>query len=291
MRKGIVYAAVAYSLWGLFPLYFYLLRTIEPMQTMAHRIVWSLAYVALIWIFRGEWRWLLEALRQPRVVALFGFSAFCIALNWLVYIYAVNTHRVMDASLGYFISPLINVLCGALLLRERLRRPQWLAVGLACMGMLWLALQHGHWPWIALVLGLSFGLYGLLRKVASLNALKGFSLEVVLLFPCAFAYLGWLQMQGGNAFVQSPLLLQTLLIVSGPLTAIPLTLFAAGARRIPLATLGIMQYITPTMQFLLGLWVFHEPFGEVRMVGFMLIWLALLLYAADGVLEYRRHPT
>ncbi len=288
MRTGIFYAGAAHLIWGLFPLYFHWLIAVDAFETLLHRIIWSGVSVALIWLLRNQWRWLREAVVQPKVLWTFIGSAFCIALNWFVYIYAVHTHRVVDASLGYFINPLVNVLFGFVLLRERLRHVQWLAIGLATVGVVWLTVQRGEWPWIALLLAFSFGTYGLLRKIATLNALKGLTLETLLLCPFALIGFAWLAWQQQSALLAGPLSTQLLLIALGPVTAIPLMFFASAARRIPLSTLGVMQYIGPTIQLMIGLFVFHESFGVDRLVGFVLIWTALVLYAAEGLWQYRR---
>ncbi len=217
------------------------------------------------------------------MIAAFLFSATLLSANWFIYIWAVNNGHVIDASLGYFINPLVNIMFGYLLLKEKLRPGQWAAIGLAAAGVAWLGWQSGHMPWIALVLAASFGAYGLMRKTAALGPLEGLSFETMLLFPLALGYVIWLSLHGQNAFLNTDSgATRALLVAAGPITAIPLLLFAAGARRIPLSVLGLLQYISPTMQFLLGVWLFHEVFTGVRLVGFALIWSALALYAAEG---------
>ena len=205
--------------------------------------------------------------------------------NWFLYIWAVNNGHVIDASLGYFINPLVNIVLGFVLLHERLRPAQWFAVLIAALGVLWLTWQGHHFPWIAVVLALTFGFYGLMRKLAALGPLEGLSLETLLLFPLAAAYLAWAALRGDNAFIQADFALRLLLMAAGPITAIPLLLFAAGARRIRLSTLGLLQFIAPTLQLLLGIWLFHEPFGGARMAGFVIIWTALAVYSAEGLLR------
>ena len=293
MQAGIFYAAAAHLMWGVFPLYFRALQSIDPLEMLMHRIVWSAGFVALIWIYKREWRWLLDALRQPRVVLIFAASAVLLSLNWFVYIYAVHSGHVVEGSLGYFINPLVNILLGMIFLRERLRNVQWVAILLASFGVFWLTWQVGYFPWIALILALSFGTYGLLRKIAPLATLEGLTLETLLLFPFALACLYWLvyqqhSPQQHSTFVTAAASIQMLLVAAGPITAIPLLCFAAAARRISLATLGVMQYIGPTLQLLIGVWVLDEPFGQARLVGFILIWIALLLYAVEGLWRYRR---
>lgn len=283
MNIGMLYAAAAYAAWGLFPVYFKALQSIAPTEILMHRMLWSLLFLAMVIAWRRQWAWLGDVVRRPKVLAGFAASAVLLSSNWFIYIWAVNNDRVVDASLGYFINPLFNVLLGFLILRERLRPVQWTAVALAAAGVAWLTWQGGQLPWVALTLAVTFGLYGLLRKTAALGALEGLALETLLLFPLALAYLDVLTLQGKNGFAGAPLSLQLLLAAAGPITAIPLLLFAAGARRIPLSVLGLLQYIGPTLQLLLGVWLYHEPFGGGRMFGFALIWGALAVYSLEGV--------
>lgn len=290
MRTGILSAALAFLCWGLFPLYFHALNAVPPLQIMVHRVLWSLLFLAIVLSVRGQWKWLLELRSAPRVVASFAVSALLLSGNWLLYIWAVNNGHVIEASLGYFINPLVNVMLGYLVLKERLRMGQWAAIGLAALGVLWLTWQAGHMPWIALVLAASFGGYGLMRKTAKLGALEGLSFETMLLFPFALGYIVWLSMHGENSFATVPDATRWLLVAAGPITAIPLLLFASGARQIPLSVLGLLQYIGPTIQLSLGVYVFHEVFSSGRMIGFALIWTALALYAAEGLLASRRKP-
>jgi chloramphenicol-sensitive protein RarD len=281
MNSGALYALLAYSMWGTFPLYFRVVASVAPLEVMLHRSVWSLAFLAIVLTALRRWSWLAGALREPRRVALALLGALLLSGNWLLYIWAVNNDRVIESSLGYFINPLVNVLLGFAVLGERLRRVQWLAVGIAAAGVVWLTWQAGQLPWIALVLAGSFGLYGLLRKTAPLGAIEGLTLETLLLLPIAAPLLAWFTVSGG-ALSRGDAGLATWLLMAGPLTAIPLVLFAAGARRVTLATLGLLQYVGPTIQFAIGVWVFHEPFGMERLVGFGLIWAALALYTAES---------
>jgi chloramphenicol-sensitive protein RarD len=289
MRTGVLSAALAFLCWGLFPLYFHALGAVPPLEIMVHRVLWSLLFLAIVLSVRGQWRWLLDVKSQPRVIGSFAVSAVLLSGNWLLYIWAVNNGHVIEASLGYFINPLVNVMLGYLVLKERLRGVQWAAIGIAALGVLWLTWQAGHMPWIALVLAASFGGYGLMRKTAQLGALEGLSFETMLLFPFALGYIVWLTMQGQNSFLSTPSdTTRALLVAAGPITAIPLLLFASGARKIPLSVLGLLQYIGPTIQLSLGVWVFHEAFTGARMAGFALIWAALALYAGEGWLSSRR---
>jgi len=283
MNTGILYAASAYALWGVFPLYFKSLQEIPPLEILLHRMVWSLVFVAIVLAVRRQWSWLGAVVRQPKVLAGFAASAVLLSSNWFIYIWAVNNCHVVESSLGYFINPLFNVLLGMLILRERLRPVQWAAVGIAALGVAWLTWHSGTLPWIALLLATTFALYGLLRKTAALGALEGLALETLLLFPLAFAYLAMLSSQGQNHFTTVSTGTQLLLAAAGPITAIPLLLFASGARRIPLSLLGLLQYIGPTLQLLLGVWLYHEPFGGARLAGFALIWSALAVYTAEGL--------
>jgi chloramphenicol-sensitive protein RarD len=289
MRTGMLYAAGAFLSWGLFPLYFHAIKEVPASEILAHRMAWSLVFLMLVLLVRRQWKWLPQVLRQPKVVASFVASAFLLSANWFVYIWAVNNGHVVDASLGYFINPLVNVLLGMLVLKEKLRRGQWLAIGVAATGVAWLTWQAGQVPYIALVLALSFGAYGLLRKTAALAALEGLSFETLILFPLAVAYLGWLVFHGQSVFLNTDSdSTRWLLAAAGPTTAIPLLLFAAGARRIPMSVLGMLQYMSPSLQMLLGVWVFHEAFSYARLLGFLFIWGALAIYMAEGWLVGRK---
>lgn len=289
MRSGIVSATLAFLCWGLFPLYFHALGEVPAMQILAHRMLWSLGFLLIVLALRRQWKWLAIA-RQPRVFASFVASAFLLSANWLAYIWAVNNGHVIEASLGYFINPLVNIMLGYLILKERLRPAQWGAIALAAIGVAWLTWQSGSVPWIALFLATSFGGYGLLRKTAALGALEGLSFETMVLFPIAAGYLGWLTLQGENLFLTTASdSTRYLLMAAGPITAIPLLLFASGARQIPLSIVGLLQYLSPSIQFLLGVLVFREAFSADRLLGFVLIWTALALFAGEGLL--RRTPS
>lgn len=291
MRSGILSAALAFLCWGLFPIYFLALGDVPPMQILVHRVLWSLAFLLLVLAFRRQWKWL-AIVRQPRVFWSFVASAFLLSANWLVYIWAVKNGHVIEASLGYFINPLVNIMFGYLLLKERMRPAQWGAIAIAALGVGWLTWQSGTVPWIALFLAASFGGYGLLRKTAALGALEGLSFETMVLFPFAAAWMAWLTLNGDNAFLNAPSdLTRVLLVAAGPTTAIPLLLFATGARKIPLSILGLLQYLSPTIQFLLGIWLFHEAFSSDRLVGFVMIWAALALFAGEGLLRSRAAKT
>jgi len=257
-------------------------------EVLAHRVFWSLAFLLAILAVRRQWAWLRAVAGQPRVLGAFLASAILLSINWITYIWSVNNGHVVDASLGYFMTPLVSVALGYTVLKERLRRLQWIALGLAVLGVVWLTMQAGRLPWIALVLASSFGVYGLLRKVAVLGPLEGLTLETLILAPPAALAVFWLASHGQAAFPTGDTATDWWLVGVGPTTAAPLLLFAAGARRLSLVTLGVLQYLSPTLQFMLGVWVFHEPFAPARLVGFGLIWAALILYTVDGWRTSRR---
>jgi chloramphenicol-sensitive protein RarD len=287
MNIGMLQAALAFVTWGLYPLYFLLIPKVPALEVVLHRSTWALLLVLCILAWQGRWSWLHDTLKQPKRLWMFSASAVLLSGNWLLYVYAVQTGHVTEASLGYFINPLLNVLLGVVVLHERLRPMQWLAVAFAAVGVMWLTWQAGRLPWIALALAGSFGLYGLIRKTASLGALEGLALENMLLAPLVLPALLWVSFVGvgGHTGVLShgPSSQLGWLMLGGPLTAFPLLMFAAGARKLPLATLGMLQYIGPTLQLILAVWVFHEPFSTERLIGFALIWTALLVMSADGL--------
>ncbi|PXW23706.1 EamA family transporter RarD [Paraburkholderia caballeronis] len=283
MNPGIPYALLAFVLWGLFPVYFKTLHQIPALEMLAHRMAWSLLFVAVVLVVRRHWRWLGAALGDRRVVGRFTASAALLSANWGIYIWAVNAGHIVEASLGYFINPLFNVLFGYAFLGERLRPLQGGAIALAAAGVVYLTWQNGTLPWISLALAATFGGYGLMRKTARLGALEGLTMETLLLFPVALLYLAVIGWRGESAFAAAPTSLQFLLALAGPITAVPLLLFAAAARRISLSTLGVIQYVTPTLQLLTGVLIYREPFGHVQMLGYGAIWVALALYSLEGM--------
>ncbi|MGB9377004.1 MAG: EamA family transporter RarD [Mycobacteriales bacterium] len=284
-RRGLAFGAGAYILWGLFPLYWPLLKPAGPLEILAHRFVWSLVVVLIILAIQRRWRWIPALLRRPRRVAMLVLAAVFIAANWWTYIYGVNTGRVVETSLGYFINPLVTVMMGVVLLRERLRRVQWLALGLGAIAVLVLAIDYGRLPWIALVLAFSFASYGLIKKVLSMDAVQSLTAETAVLFLPA---LGVLLLMGGGTFTLHGPAQDTLLATSGVVTAIPLLLFGASARRLPLSTLGLLQYFGPALQFIIGVGVYHEPMPLSRLLGFALVWAALVMLTVDGLRNGRR---
>ncbi|MGO4279102.1 chloramphenicol-sensitive protein RarD [Cupriavidus sp. OV038] len=289
MQLGIFYALLAYVIWGLLPLYIKSLHGVAPLEILLHRMVWSLVFLGAILLWRRHFGWLREVAGNPRLILGFAASAALLCANWFLYIWAVSADRVVDASLGYFINPLFSVLLGVLFLHERLRPGQWLSIAVAAGGVLWLTISAGQLPWIALALAASFGGYGLLRKTGALGALEGLSLETLLLFPIAATALGVLVFTGQDTFRSAAPGTQILLLLAGPVTAVPLLFFAAGARRIPLSLLGLLQYTGPTLQLLLGIWLWHEPFPAQKQLGYALIWVSLLIYAMEGVWVSRRN--
>jgi chloramphenicol-sensitive protein RarD len=286
-RLGITYALIAYAIWGLLPLYLKALRAVPPLEVVSHRIVWAAALLAVFVVSTQQLGWVRQLRERPRIAWTFMASAAALSVNWLVYIWAVSVGRVVDASLGYFINPLLSVVLAVVVLKERLRPWQWAAVGLAGLGVVWLTLLAGQLPWIGLVLAASFGTYGLLRKTAAIDSLGGLTLETLLLLPLAGAYLLTLSATGQGSWATADVSLRTLLVAAGPITALPLLSFAAGARRIPLSLVGILQYLGPTLQLGLGVLVFHEPLPLAKLLGFSLIWLAVAAYTLEGAMLRR----
>ncbi|MFO1227751.1 EamA family transporter RarD [Roseateles sp.] len=281
MNPGIAFAALAYLTWGLFPLYLKQVASVPALEVVAHRTVWSLVFsLAMLAVLR-RWSWLRTL--SAELLWKTALSALFVAANWLGYVWAIATDHVVDASLGYFINPLVNVALGYLVLHERLRAAQWVAIGFATGGVLWLTWQLGHAPWISLMLAVTFGLYGLMRKTSPLGAIEGLTLETLLLAPIAIVALAWWTAQGQHALTDPAH--TGWLLGTGPLTAGALMLFAAGARRIPLSTMGLIQYMSPTLQLLLGVWVYHEPMSSARLIGFALIWAGLAIYSADSLFK------
>lgn len=286
--RGLSAAAGAFFIWGLLPLYLKQLTHVSVLQVTAHRLVWGCVF-ALGWLaIRNDLTSIRAALANPSTRWRLCLSATLVSVNWVIYVWGVAAERVVETSLGYFINPLLNVVLGVMVLSERLNRIQWTAVSIAAAGVAYLTWSAGQPPWIALALALTFGLYGLVRKMMQVEALPGLASETLLLLPIGVGYLIWCELAGIGAMGHTGTGTVLLLLLGGPLTAIPLVLFAAGARRIPYSTIGLLQYIGPTLQFLLGVLLFDEPFGRERAIGFSLIWCALAIYAADGVWRARK---
>lgn len=287
MNKGIASAAGAYALWGFFPIYFKALHAAPADQIVAHRFAWSFLFLILLVILRRE----LPALRASlnlRTFLIYLGAGILLAGNWGLYVWGVNAGHVVETSLGYFINPLISVVLGVIFLRERLRPMQWVPVALAAAGVLYLTIGYGKLPWIALGLALSFGFYGLVKKLAPLGSLHGLTLETGTLLLVALGYLVFAEVRGVGSFGHLAPPTSLLLALSGIITAIPLLLFATGARNVPLSTLGLLQYIAPTIQFIIGVFLYHEAFTPDRMIGFSIIWLALILFSAESFITARR---
>jgi len=288
-RRGLWITLMAYAIWGLMPLYWHLLREVPPLQVVAHRAIWC-ALLVTGWLgIRHGRGWLDEIIARPRLATMLAVGAVFMTGNWGLYVWAVVNGHVIEASLGYFISPIFNVVIGVAFLHERLSRPQWCAAALAAAGMLWLTLGYGQFPWIALLLAGSFAVYGLIRKLAVVEAVRGLGIESLFMLPPALALMLWFEAsQGGFFALRWGILTDGLLVISGALTAIPLACFAYGVRRIPLSVVGLLQYLVPITQLALGIFFFGEAFGLDRATGFILIWAGLAVFAIDGVIASRR---
>lgn len=290
MNPGIAYAALAYVAWGLFPLFFRALKSVPSLEVMMHRLVWCLASLAVIVIVTRRWAWMRTLWSQPREVLRLVLGAVLIFLNWSVYIWATQHDHVVDASLGYYITPLVNVLLGRVFLGEQLRPVQRTAIAFATIGCAWLSWESGHWPWIGVSIAVCFGGYGLLKKTMTLGSFESLVVETAMLFPFACAGLAWLAADGSDHFTSSDGWIRAMLVASGPITAVPLLLFAAGARRISMTTLGLLQYISPTIQLLLAVFVLGEVLTRGALAGYVLVWIGLAIYVADGVRRRRPEP-
>ncbi|MFF4314013.1 EamA family transporter RarD [Streptomyces sp. 900105755] len=287
-RTGLVNGFAAYGMWGLVPLFWPLLKPAGSIEILAHRMVWSLVFVAVALVFVRRWAWAGELLRQPRRLALVTVAAAVITVNWGVYIWAVNAGHVVEASLGYFINPLVTIAMGVLLLKERLRPAQWAAVGVGFAAVVVLAVGYGQPPWISLVLAFSFATYGLVKKKVNLGGIESLAAETAIQFLPALGYLLWLAGHGESSFVNDGAGHAALLASTGIVTAVPLVCFGAAAIRVPLSTLGLLQYLAPVFQFLLGILYFHEAMPAARWAGFVLVWLALALLTWDALRTARR---
>lgn len=285
--RGVAATVAAFLIWGLFPLYIVGLASVSALQITAHRVAWSCVFVLGLLAFRREIGTIADAARRPGVLLRLAASAILVSINWLVFVWAVNINQTVEVSLGYYINPLFNVVLGILVLKERLNRVQWIAVAIATAGVAYLTFQTGRVPWVALVLAASFGIYGLIRKVAKVDALPGLAIEMILLAPFAVGYLIWADAHGIGSFGHERPFVDTLLVLSGVVTATPLALFAYGARLLPYSTVGILQYMAPSLQLLCAIFVLGEPFQPARAVGFGLIWVALGIYAVDGIIRSR----
>ena len=285
---GVIYAGAAFLIWGLAAVYWKELKSVPSLEIIAHRVAWSFFFLLPLIIFQRQWAEFVAILQNLKMLLILLTSAILVAANWLLYVWAVNNDHLLQASLGYYINPLVNVVLGMLFLRERLRRPQILAVMLATTGVIYLTVQYGQFPWIAICLAMSFGLYGLIRKVAPVSPLVGLAVETLLISLPAIGYLIYLDFQGTGSIFRVSLNFDLLLMGCAPLTAVPLLFFTAGAKRLYLSTLGLMQYIGPSGMFLLAVFYYHEPFSTAQVWTFVMIWTALVIYSTDSVMYYRK---
>jgi chloramphenicol-sensitive protein RarD len=283
---GLLFGVSAYTLWGLFPIYWPLLKPANPLEIVSHRAVWTLVFCFIILALTKTLKSTLALLKRPKIVAGLFLSSILISINWIIYIYAANTGHVIEASLGYFINPLVVIATGVIVLKEKMRPLQWTAVGIAAIGVAVLTIDYGRLPWIALGLALSWGSYGLVKKQLGLGALEGLSIETLLSSGFYLGYLIWLGNRGEGQFSHS-LTLTLLLIGGGAVTAIPLLLFNGSTNRLPLTLVGLLQYITPTIQFCIGVWYYHEDMPAARWAGFLIIWVALMSLALDLIRSSR----
>jgi len=286
MKKGILYGIGAYALWGFFPIYWKLLHHVPALQLLGHRIVWSFVLLAILLVAVKLGRDFRSALNR-KTLGIYAIAAVLLSINWLTYVWAVNASFIVETSLGYFINPLLSVLLGVIILRERLRPTQWIPLGLAATGVIYLTVVYGKLPWIALTLAFSFGFYGLVKKMAPLSSLFGLTLETGILFLPALLYLAVSQANGTGAFMHTGLRSDLLMIGAGIATTVPLLLFATAAREIPLTMVGLLQYIAPTIQFSLGVFLYREPFDTAHLIGFGIVWIALIIFWVENYLANR----
>jgi chloramphenicol-sensitive protein RarD len=287
MNKGIWYAIGAYVWWGFFPIYWKLLKHVPALQLIGHRIVWSFAALIVVIIIIRQWSEFRKSVFNFKVLRLYLLAAILIAVNWFLYVWAVNAGHIVETSLGYYINPLLSVLMGVIFFRERLNLWQWIPIGMAAMGVLYLTISMGSLPWIALVLAFSFASYGLVKKVAPLSSLHGLTLETFILLVPATVFLLYTEYTGAGAFTHSGWLTDLMIIGAGVITTIPLLLFASATKRIPLSFVGILQYIAPTIQFLIGVLFYKEQFSVEQFIGYSLVWIALIIFGFNSFSAYR----
>jgi chloramphenicol-sensitive protein RarD len=287
VRRGIWFAVGAYVVWGMFPVYWRQLRHVPAIELICHRVVWSYLMLVLVILLRRQWASFRSAVLKPSIFMAYSAASLLIGINWLTYIWAVNAGFIVETSLGYFINPIISVVLGVVFLRERLRPFQWLPVGLAAAGVLFLTFVYGALPWIALTLAVTFAAYGLVKKTSPLGSLHGLTLETAILFPPSILYLLYVDRARGSIVLGDGVAASLMLVGTGVATAVPLLLFASAARRIPLTTIGLLQYIAPTIQFLIGVLLYNEPFTRSQLVGFGMVWTALVIFAFEGFVARR----
>lgn len=285
MNKGMWYGVGAYVLWGFFPIYWKLLHQVPALQVIGHRIGWSFVLLAIYIVVTKQWRDFRSVAFQPKTIAIYSIAAVLLSINWLIYVWGVNAGFIVETSLGYFINPLFSVLLGVVFLRERLRPMQWIPVGLAVIGVIYLTFVYGRLPWIALSLAFSFGFYGFVKKLSPLGSLYGLTLETGIVFPIALIYLVVVGLNGSGAYLQTGTFVDVLLIGAGVVTTIPLLMFASAAKQIPLTIVGLLQYIAPTLQFLIGVFIYKEAFDLAHFIGFAIVWTALIIFAIESYLN------
>ena len=287
MNKGILYGVGAYALWGFFPIYWKVLHDVPALQVIGHRIGWSFLLLLVYIIARGQWQAFRASVMNWRTIGIYIIAAVLLTFNWLIYVWGVNAGFIVETSLGYFINPLLSVLLGVIFLRERLRPWQWAPVGIAAIGVGYLTFVYGRLPWIALSLAFTFGFYGFVKKLSPLGSLYGLTLETGIVFPIAVIYLAFVGVSGSGAFLHDGPLIDAFLIGSGLVTTIPLLMFASAAKQIPLTIVGLLQYIAPTIQFLIGVLIYKEPFDHAHFIGFSIVWVALIIFAVESYMANR----
>ena len=287
MNKGIWYGVGAYVLWGFFPIYWKFLHSVPALQVIGHRIGWSFILLAVYVLVTKQWQDFRSVAFKAKTVGIYSIAAVLLSINWLIYVWGVNAGFIVETSLGYFINPLLSVLLGVIFLRERLRSLQWIPVGLAAVGVVYLTFVYGRLPWIALSLAFSFGFYGFVKKLSPLGSLYGLTLETGIVFPIALIYLAIVGVNGSGAFLKTGILVDVFLIGAGVVTTIPLLMFASAAKQIPLTIVGLLQYIAPTLQFLIGVFVYKEAFDLAHFIGFAIVWVALIIFAAESYFAKR----
>lgn len=286
--KGVLLAAGSYIMWGLLPLYWKAIHGIPALELLAHRIAWSLIFLGVISYFSSGFGWFKQVMKSPKLLMLYTLAGALLGVNWFLYIWAVVSDHMIDASLGYFITPLFSISMGILFLKEKIRKIQLIAIILAALGVIYLTIVYGTFPWVGIGLAVTFSVYGLIKKTGVLGSIESLSFETVVLFIPAVAFLIWQEVLGVGSFGHTSLSQNLLLILSGAATSTPLLLFGAGSRLIPLSSLGFLQYIAPTLQFLIGVVIYKEAFETTRAIGFSFIWVALALYTIDLIVNKQR---
>ena len=289
MNKGIWYGIAAYAMWGFFPIYWKLLHEVPALQVIGHRIGWSFILLLIYILATKQWNNFRSVSFNRKTLGIYAIAGVLLSINWLIYVWGVNAGFIVETSLGYFINPLLSVSFGVLFLREKLRPMQWVPVGIATIGVIYLTVTYGRLPWIALSLAVSFGLYGLVKKLSPLGSVYGLTLETGIVFPIALIYLTFVQTNGSGAFLHDGAIVDILLAGAGIVTTIPLLMFASAAKQIPLNMVGILQYLAPTFQFLIGVFIYKEPFDHNHLIGFSIVWVALVIFAVENIIA-RRNP-